>query len=83
MVRTLTESQFLKGPALGLRVEEIDRQNLHEYHNNVHEQVFPPSSVQADGVDVSGEETSASDEELLYRDAPRSFGVGKDLHHVC
>jgi hypothetical protein len=83
MAQTLTESQFLKGPSLRLRVEEINRQNLHEYHDNVHDQVFPPSSVQADGVDVRGEKTSASDEELLYRDAARSFGVGKDLHHVC
>jgi hypothetical protein len=62
---TLTECQFLQSSSLRLRIEEVDGANFNTNHDDIHDEIFPPSPVHPNRIDVVGEETCASDKELF------------------
>jgi hypothetical protein len=63
--RIRTECKFFQSSALGVGVEEPDRQDFDQDRGDVHDEIFPACTVHADGVYEVGEESGASPEELL------------------
>jgi len=78
----LTESQFLKRPTERFREKEIDKDNLVGEPGAIRDEVLPADVLDADGVNVCGEETSQSPKELEHGDTTGALRVGPHFDHV-
>lgn len=78
----LTERQLLQCPTIGLREEEVDKNQLKRQPAAVHEEPAPLDPCKTNGIYVRGEECCTAAVELEPGDTARAAEVGEQFDQV-